>query len=214
MRFLPAALSILLFPALVCAAEPRQDPRWSLELKGGAFFPAVDNWSRYYGSSHVGEWGGAFGYKPLRQIEVGIEGSYLRKTGKGNQPEHQLLGGKATYRQIPLNLYVVARGIFREDQLLVPYAGGGFSRVFYRTEIAGGEKRSGSVSGYHARGGVQMLLDRLEPDSARNLYEDFGISHTYLLLEGKYTRAMADTASGGSVDIGGASWLGGFLFEF
>lgn len=217
MRYFVAAILVLLIPALSPAAGA---PRWSLELKGGAFFPAAENWSRYYGSSYIGEWGGAVSYKPERHIEVGIEGSYLSASGKGVQPQHEQQdpthppGGKVTYRQVPLNLFVLARGVFREDQLLVPYAGGGFSRVFYRTRVEGGDKRSGSVNGYHARGGVQVLLDRLEADSARNLYEDFGIHHTYLFVEGKYTRARADTATGGSANIGGTSWLGGLLFEF
>ena len=72
----------------------------------------------------------------------------------------------------------------------------------------------GSVNGYHARGGVEVLLDGLEPSASRSLYQDYGIHHTYLFLEGKYLHAQADTLPSGSVNIGGTSCLGGFLFEF
>ena len=86
--------------------------------------------------------------------------------------------------------------------------------MLFRSEVKGQGKTEGSVNGFHARAGVQLLLDGLEPDAADNLYQDFGMHHTYLFVEGKYTRAMADTNSAGSVNIGGTSFLGGFLFEF
>lgn len=221
MRIVMAAILALLLPGPALAQAPRPErPHWSLELKGGTFFPDSGNWSRLYGSSFTGEFGGALSYKLERRIEVGIEGSYLRASGKGEQPGHQQQGrllppaGEVRYQQAPLNLFALARGIFNEDQWLVPYAAAGVTRIFYRTEVKGQEKTSGSVNGYHARGGMQFLLDSLESDASNNLYLDFGIHHTYLLLEGRYTRAMADTNSGGSVNIGGISWLAGILLEF
>jgi hypothetical protein len=80
--------------------------------------------------------------------------------------------------------------------------------------VKGQEKTEGSVNGYHARAGVQLLLDRLEPESAQRAHLDFGVHNTYLFLEGKYTRAEVDTVSSGSVNLGGTSLLGGFLVEF
>jgi hypothetical protein len=220
-KFILAAILILL-PSFALAAEPRTDrPHWSLELKGGAFFPDTANWSKAYGSSYMGEYGGALSYKVLRQIEVGIEGSYARATGKGQLPIHgqlagnsQVQAGKVTNEHVPLDLFVLAHGVFSENQWLVPYAGGGWTRMFYREEVQGQGKTQGSVNGYHARAGVQLLLDGLEPDASNNLYRDFGMHHTYLFLEAKYTHAMADTIPSGSINIGGTSCLGGFLFEF
>jgi len=209
------ALILILIPCFAPAAETRSDrPHWSLELKGGAFFPAAASWSKFYGSSYTGEYGGALSYKILRQLEIGIEGTYSTATGNGILPNHVLVGGKNTHQQVPLNLFVLGRGVFNEDQWLVPYAGVGYTRLFYRNEVEGQKTTEGSVNGYHARAGVQLLLDQLEPQSARDLYLDFGMHHTYLFVEGRYTRAMADTNPVGSVNIGGASALAGFLFEF
>lgn len=217
-RHLLAAI-LMLIPGLAHAADTRPNrPHWSLELKGGAFLPETANWSRFYGSSYMGEYGGALSYKVHRQIELGLEGSYTRATGKGSvhgdAPENRAQASQVTHEQAPLSLFVLARGVFRENQWLVPYAGGGWTRMFYRQVVKGQTSTRGSVNGYHARAGVQLLLDGLERGSADDLYADFGVHHTYLMLEGRYTRAMAVSIPEGSVNLGGVSCLGGFLFEF
>jgi hypothetical protein len=209
------ALLICSLPGLAQGAETRPDrPHWSLELKGGAFFPALSGWSKFYGSSYQGEYAGALAYKVLRQVEVGLEGSYLRATGTGQFPSTQTPAGEVTFERVPLDLFVLARAIFSEDQWLVPYAAAGYTRLFYRTEVKGQQTVKGSVNGYHARGGVQLLLDGLESGASRSLYLDYGIHHSYFFVEGKYLHADADTLTGGSANLGGTSCLGGFLFEF
>ena len=214
-RFMLAAILAIILPCFSFAAEARPDrPHWSLELKGGAFLPQAGDWSRFYDSGHVGEFGGALSYKVHRQVEVGLEGSYARAKGSGQQPVHGLVAGRVTHEQVPLNLFVLARGVFSEDQWVVPYAGGGWTRMFYRQKVEDQGKTQGSVNGYHVRGGVQLLLDRLESDAANDLYLDFGVHHTYLFLEARHTRAKAGTVPAGSVNIGGTSYLGGLLFEF
>jgi hypothetical protein len=209
------ALFICSLPGLAQGAEMRPDrPHWSLELKGGAFFPGLSGWSKFYGSSYQGEYGGALAYKVLRQLEVGLEGSYLQASGTGQFPSDQTLAGKVTIERVPLDVFVLGRAVFDEGQWLVPYAGGGYTRLFYREEVKGQGTTQGSVNGFHVRGGVQLLLDGMEPNAARSLYLDYGIHHTYFFLEGKYLRALADTVQGDSVNLGGTSALAGFLLEF
>jgi hypothetical protein len=123
--------------------------------------------------------------------------------------------GSATFEHAPLDLFVLARGIFNEHQLLVPYLAAGYTRMFYRLEVADQTGTTkGSVNGYHGRAGLQLLLDGMDSEAANNLYQDTGIYHTYFFIEGKYTRAMADTVTTGPVNIGGISSFGGLLFEF
>ena len=212
-RFLVLALLVFI-PTVVAAGDRPDRPHWSLELKGGTFFPDVDQWSKFYGSSYLAQFGGTLSYKVLRQLEVGLGGSYGRATGTGQQLGHGTTAGESTFQQAPLDVFVLGRGIFSEDQLLVPYAGGGYTRMFYRIGMNGEQSTQGSVNGYHGRAGVQILLDRLDREAADNLYKDYGLYHTYFFAEGKYTRAMADTNPSGSVNLGGASCLGGFMFEF
>ena len=219
MKIIILMLLLICLPVLSLAEDGTEPPHWSLELKGGAFSPQLAGWSRYYGGGYPAQYGGALSYKIVRQLELGLEGSYLRASGKGQQPLHAAAGdqvpaGAVTYEQLPLDVFVLARGIFREDQLLVPYLGGGWTRLFYREAIQGEGKQQGSTNGYHARGGIQFLLDSLDRDAARNLDRDFQVRHSYFFTEAKYTHAAAGTDPSGSVNLGGISYLGGLLFEF
>lgn len=224
MKKIILAIILVILPAVLFAAEPTAErPHWSLELKGGNFIPDIEDWSTYYGKRYMSQYGGSLAYKLIRQIEVGIEGMYSRDSGQGLAPLHTqaaggipVFAGRVTYEVAPLNVFVLVRGLFNEKQWIVPYAGGGWTRMFYREEVEHQGVVRGSVNGYHARGGIQFLLDALDPHAANNLYRDYGIYHTYLFLEGKHTRAMVDTVDtpSRSVNLGGTSWLGGLLFEF
>jgi hypothetical protein len=197
------------------ATDPLPDrPHWSLELKGGYFQPAADNWATYYGDDKTWQIGGSVAYKLVRQLEAGIEGGLARDRGTGYAPLNGILTGEVQYDVFPLNIFLLVRGVFREQQWLVPYAGGGYTRMYYREKIEGQGTVRGSTNGYHARGGIQLLLDGLDTGAANNMYLDYGIHHTYLFFEAQYIRANANTVGGGSVDLGGISYLGGFLFEF
>jgi hypothetical protein len=209
-------LAVLLsVPVFVSAADKNADrPYWSLELKGGAFFPAAPDWSKYYGDSYTGEYGGAVALKVLRQLEFGVEGSYITASGKANAPLNGIITGDVNTQLVPLSVFALARGIFYEKQLLVPYAGGGYTRTIYWQEIKNQGSVKGSVNGYFGRGGLQLLLDDIDPNGSKYLYSDYGVIHSYLFVEGKYSYANASTISSGSVNLGGTSYLGGFLFEF
>ena len=207
--------ALLIWPAALFAEEPAAErPHWSFEIKGGDFIPAIDNWSQYYGRRYTKEYGGSLAYKLLRPLEVGIEGNYIEDRGQGLAPLHNIAAGNVTYKLYPVNVFVLARGVFSENQWLVPYVGGGWTRIFYEEEVEKQGVARGAVNGYHARAGLQLLLDGIDVDAANSLYLDSGVYHTYFFLEAEYTRAMVDTVSGSSVNLGRTSWLGGLLFEF
>ena len=199
-------------PATGYAADPLLDqPHWSLELKGGAFQPALDDWKEHYGSDKTPHYAGTIAYKLLRQLEVGIEGGYMHKTGKGDGQSSGNLGGKVKYELFPIQPFILLRGVFSENQWLVPYVGGGLTKLYYQEKIQYQDTVRGSVNGYHGRAGLQLLLDGMDPDAANNLYLDYGVFHTYLFVEAEYIRVMTGTPS---IDLGGKSYLAGFLFEF
>jgi hypothetical protein len=203
-----------IFPTVALAEESAARPHWSLELKGGEFIPDVDNWSTYYGQRYEIEYGGSLAYKVTRMLEFGIEGLYFKANGQGFAPIHQTITGSVKYESAPLNVFVLARGLFSEKQWLVPYIGGGWTRMFYREEVESQGVTRGSTDGYHARAGLQLLLDGIDSSASRNMYLDYGIFHTSLFVEAEYIHAMANTATSGSVNLGGTSWLAGLLFEF
>jgi hypothetical protein len=206
--------SLLFVPFTVYGADPDIGrPHWSLELKGGLFYPAVSNWKQYYGDDKTGQYGAAFSYKIFRMLEVGVESSYLYDKGRGYAPGHGTTAGSVTYQLIPVNVFVLVRGIVNENQWVVPYVGGGYTYLYYREKIEYQGTVKGHADGYHGRAGLQFLLDGLDRSAANNFFRDGGVFHTYLFIEAQYTRAMVNTPSG-SDNLGGASYMAGLLFEF
>jgi hypothetical protein len=204
---------MVVFPSVVLAETTVERPHWSVEIQLGDFKPDIENWQDHYGRYTV-EYGGSVGYLIFRQLEIGIEGNHIKDKGTAFAPLHGIATGSVTYELYPVNAFVLVRGVFNERQWLVPYVGGGWTRMFYREEVEGQGVSRGSVDGYHARAGIQLLLDKMDSSAANSFYLDFGVDHTYLFLEAEYTHAVTDLVSGGSVNLGGTSWLGGFLFEF
>ncbi len=201
---------VALLPTAAIAEDALQNrPHWSFEIKGGSFAPALPNWSQYYGKRDMPEYALSLAYKITRQVETGVEAGFLTDKGQGFAPGHGTSAGSVTYDLYPVNVFVLARGLLNEKQWIVPYIGGGYTKMLYHENIEGQGTVKGSANGYHARGGVQFLLDGLDSSAANNLYHDFGIFHTYLFIEAQYTHAVV-----ASTNLGGTGYLTGFLFEF
>jgi len=204
--------AVLLMPRTVLAAEPLPDqPRWSTEVKGGSFYPDIDDWATYYGKDYTYHIAGTLAYKLFRQFEIGVEGGYIKDKGQGFAPGHGTPAGNVTYELFPLQAFLLFRGVFSEEQWFVPYVGGGWTRMFYREKIELQDDVKGSADGYHARAGIQFLLDDLDPDASNRFYRDYGVHHTYFFLEGQYISAVIGTPE---IDLGGTSFLAGLLFEY
>jgi len=204
---------LLLFavvPVLAHAQESVPDlPSWSFEIKGGEFLPALPNWKEFYGKRDMPEYSMSLAYKIVRQVDVGIEGGYLTSHGSAYAPIHQTFGGSVTYDLYPANVFILFRGVASEQQWIVPYVGGGYTKMFYRENIENQGSVKGSANGYHARGGLQFLLDVLDPEAANDMYQDNGVFHTYLFVEAEYIHAVV-----ASTNLGGVGYLAGLLFEF
>jgi hypothetical protein len=202
----------LLVPAAAYAADTVLDrPHWSLEIKGGTFAPALDNWAQYYGKRNMPAYEGALAYKLLRQVEVGVGAGSATDTGHAFAPGHGTMSGQVTYELYPLHVFVLLRGIISESQWLVPYIGGGWTRMYYREKIQEQETVHGSADGYHVRGGLQFALDGLDQSAANSMYMDYGVYHTYFFVEAEQTKANLRSVS---IDLGGDAYLMGLLFEF
>ena len=205
-------LIVFFVPAVVHAVDPLLDqPHWSLEIKGGMFTPALSNWALYYDKRSMPAFEGSLAYKLIPQIDIGISGGYAWDKGHAFAPIHATSAGAVTYRIAPINLFILLRGLVSEDQWLVPYVGGGFTRLYYQEKTEGQDSVKGSVDGYHARGGLQFLLNGLDESAANRMYMDYGIHHTYLFAEAEYTHAVVRSVS---INLGGTAYLMGFLFEF
>jgi hypothetical protein len=220
MRRLILFLVLALLPSTVFAEGPVLDrPHWSLEIKGGKFYPDIEDWKTYYGSDRTTHLAGSLAYKILRQVEVGIEGGYIWDEGVGFAPIHNEVAGTVKFELYPLQAFVLLRGVFSEGQWIVPYVGGGWTRMYYREKIENQATVRGSTDGYHGRAGIQLLLDNIDPSAASKFYLDYGVHHTYLFFEAQSSTAKIDTISATTsqienIDLGGVSYLAGLLFEF
>lgn len=202
----------LIIPAVANAADSALgQPHWSLEFKAGNFAPSLSNWAQFYGRRDMPEYAASLAYKLIRQVEIGVEGGYLTARGHAFAPLHNTAAGSVTYDLYPVNVFVLLRGLVSENQWIVPYVGGGYTKMFYREHVEGQGTVRGSANGYHVRGGLQFLLDGLDRSAANSLYMDYGVFHTYLFIEAEYTSAKVKSVS---LDIGGTSYLAGLLFEF
>ncbi len=206
---------LFLIPITVQAAEPvLKRPHWSLEVKGGRFTPDIENWKDYYGKESTGHYAGTLAYKILRQLEAGIEGAYIRDKGQGFAPGHGIITGNVKYELAPLSVFALFRGIFKEEQWVVPYIGGGWSKVYYKERVENQPIVRGSVNGSYGRAGVQLLLDAIDPQASTSMLLEYGVHHTYFFIEAQSISAKTTDATGATIDLGGTSWLGGLLFEF
>lgn len=205
-------LVLMHLPSSAKAEDPLlKQPHWSLEVKGGKFAPVLENWSQFYGKRSMPEYSATLAYKVLRQVEIGVGAGSIRGKGHSYAPLHNLYVGNVTYTLYPANAFVLLRGIVKEDQWVVPYVGGGWTRMFYRETIDGQKAARGHADGYHVRGGLQLSLDFIDRNSQNMMYLNYGVYHTYLFFETEYTHAIVKAVS---TNLGGTAYLGGLLFEF
>ncbi len=183
-------------------------PKWSLELKYGEFEAELEDFDRFYGddNNHTAI---AVAYKLLRAVEVGLEYGQVQARGVGNLPINGGTGGEVTFTLKPTHLYLLIRGIWGEDQIGVPYIGGGITEVNYEQEILNQPSRSGKAKGSHTRYGLQFLLDGTDTSLAREMQSDYSVNNTYLFIEKQSFDADVD-----GIELGGETVFVGFLFEF
>jgi hypothetical protein len=205
-------LAVLLLSSPTFAADQFLEPaHWSLEVKGGSMAPALENWAYYYGRRTMPEYAVSLAYKVLPQLEFGVGVGRIKTKGRAQKVAQATLIGEVTYELDPVNVFLMARGVFIDDQWLVPYLGGGWTRMYYRQAIQDQGTVRGHADGYHARAGLQLLLDGMDPAAAARMYQSYSIFHTYIFIEAEYTKAIDRPTS---INLGGTSYLGGLLFEF
>jgi hypothetical protein len=93
---------------------------------------------------------------------------------------------------------------FVQEQLLVPYVAYGASYWMYRI-------RSGEVGGLLVHGpsaGLEFLLNAIDTKSAARFFSDYGVSRTYIVVDGSWA-----TGSAGSVLLSARSFYFGLRFE-
>lgn len=205
-------LLLLVLLTLPAASFGDEQKGVSLGFSYGQLAPSSDEWKEVYSSDQVSNFNISTGYRfsPTLSTEIGI--GYLWKNGMGKTLTGKNTGAEVTFQQAPIDLTVLYRLNYMPDQLIVPYIGAGLSYNLYWESVKDGDQIKGGMWGYHATGGLRLLLDRLDPLNARSLREDYGISGTYLVIGA--TRSVVNDFGGQNVDLGGLNYQGGLVFEF
>lgn len=183
----------------------------SFSLNGGYFMPDVDGWESHYDAKGAWTGGAEFGNALTEGLELNINLSYLKKEGSATTPTGRVSTDTATYEQVPIHVSLSYRLLFQEDQAIVPYIGGGYTHVFYREKI-NGDKISGDRMGYHLRGGLQLLLDHFDPETAKDFSSDWNVLNTYLTFEAIYSKV--NDFGNEDIDLGGLGYMAGLRFEY
>jgi hypothetical protein len=209
-------IAVLLVPVLILSsiqsARGASSPAWSVSLKAGADQPGIADYGFQYGHSTVFQGNIEWAYKWTERIESGIGTGYVEDHGNVRSVSGRISGVRQTLILIPTELYLSYQFIRSSGQLLVPFLGGGLTHTTYRRSVEGENDVTGGLSGFHARGGAKLLLNRVDPDAALRLNENWGVIHTYLLLQVEFSRI--DNFGESDVDLGGWSYWGGIQCEF
>jgi hypothetical protein len=205
-------LLLLALPPAAPAAEPVLfQPRWSLDVKGGVFAPKLAEFEQYYGKGTMPHFAASLAYKLWPQVELGAGAGMGSAEGGAYAAYHGTLAGRVTYELYPVDVFILGRLVLMEEQRLIPYAGAGWTRVYYRQTVRDQGEVGGSADGYHVRGGLQISLNEFDQIAASRMYSSYGVMRTSFILEAEYTSAVERSAS---INLGGAAYRGGLLFEF
>lgn len=204
-------LSSIAFFFLTASHALAESPALSFSLKGGYFVPAIDDWSDHFDEKGIRFGGVEFGWKLTRRLELSVNADFLQEKGKATTLSGRISADKSTFQEVPVYASILYRFVFYEEQPIVPYLGGGYTHQFYR-ETLNDRKVSGDQIGYHLRAGLQILLDYIDPETARDFYSEWEVFNTYLTFEAIYSKV--DDFGKRDVDLGGWGYVGGLLFEY
>lgn len=218
----------------------RSPQRWAVELRFGPYYPDVDAEFKA-GDPPVGPHEQFFGKKRrlMSQLEVdyqffrafgtaavALQVGYFRETANA----FELGTDKRSADETSLTLIPTALSlVYRFDVAarrwgipLVPYAKAGLSYTMWtisdsngnvaRADMTSGRGRGGTP-GWQAAAGLSLMLDFLDPGSARELDSGSGVNHTYLFFELAHF-AVDGLGRDKALNVGDSTWLAGLMFEF
>jgi hypothetical protein len=214
----------------------RSPQHWAVELRFGLYAPEID--SEFAGAEnppHQTYFGTKRRLMPQLEVDyqflhlfgsaaVGVQVGYFREKAKAFDSAGNPSGDTTSLLLVP----TAVQFVYRMDEAarrigipIAPYGKVGLSYTIWRITDANGEtartedgKRGrGGTPGWQAAAGVALLLDFIDPASARALDADTGVNHTYLFFEmGRYEASGLGRAK--ALHVGDTTWFAGLMFEF
>jgi len=210
MRSAPALLVLALFiaggPAL---AQPGGDaPRWMYEIKGGYFYPDLDDYERFYGDDRDTQIAIAGGVKLRPWLELGGEIGHSRDRGAA-LASGGVVEDAVKLRLVPLHVFATVSWP-RDGRRWVPYAGAGLTATWYEQDVELEPGRDGrSDTGVSVRAGVRWFFAEEGARGAAARREGVPYARLFAFFEAQRSNTEVD-----ALDLGGTSYLIGFRAEF
>lgn len=205
-----SAFAFLFMPSGVLAGESSK--WWSTEVKGGFWIPQGSTTKTFFDTC----------CNMTASVVQGFlyDSKYGAELGAGYMSQNGTAVGLTTKTQaqdrfnlflIPMETNFAFRADFTPNQIIVPYVKAGVNYVYFRQSLRG-KTINGFKTGLQATGGVQILLDFLDPASELDVEEDFGINDIYFTLEGRYN--WVNNFGGKGLNLSSIVCSFGLLFEY
>ncbi|MBN2372258.1 hypothetical protein JXL19_00520 [bacterium] len=203
---------IFVSPLASFASSPRRnisvEPRW------GYYVFDTSMWKdRVYSRKYAITGGMKVNLELFRQIlQLGVGAGYMRE----HEPYYYIYN-------IPVEASLNIRLKFSQQQLIVPYIGGGFDYSYFKEKGRGLDPSGQPMTrifhnnrkGYHLNAGLQFLLNRFSSSDAERFDEKFGVNATYLTFEARHTDLTeSEKPEYSNEDLSGWFYYMGILFEF
>jgi hypothetical protein len=219
------------------AKQYRSPQNFAFELRFGPYTPNIDSEFSAPGRTPYKTFFGGGG-RLMSQIEfdwqilhrvgslaLGAGVGYFSATG--NSPAANgsgLTADTSNLQIIPFSLTAVYRFdyLFQQRQIpVVPYGKFGFDYDLWRIDDANGEvatdarggRARGGVFGWHTAVGLALVLDFIDPDSARSFDDELGVNHTSIFVELSHAD-ISGLGEPNKIHLGDTTWSAGILFEF
>ena len=202
-------------------AEDYIDPHWyespihfSAGFKFGLAFPAGDEMQDVYGTKGIPFYSIEAAWKMVHELELHAEMSYWWEQGRGVAEGGKKTNEKYKIHIAPAELGLIYRFNFVNDQIVVPYIGGGGIYSYYMEErLESSWKRRGGKWGVAGKAGLMLLLDNAEKKASGALEREWKINNTYLIYSFKYSYLNNFDEKAG-LDLSNQMHTLGVLFEF
>jgi hypothetical protein len=210
--------------------------RFAYELTFGPYKPDIDGefhgartpYADYFGSGQHLLIRTELDYQFLHRfgsLAAGFGLGYFSVTGTAPVASGTgaLSGDQSNLKVVPLSLSAVYRfDVLLEQRKipLVPFAKLGLDWAYWQNTdgngniaASGGGHARGGTWGWHAGGGVALMLDFIDPDAARDFDNDLGVNHTGLTFE-YYHSDISGLGQSGQLHVGDDNWTLGLVLEF
>lgn len=212
MKSLLLGLGFLMMLGFTPKAEAIEvtDQHWTGGFQGGFFLPTNDVLKQLLGTCCNPMFNFSFGrlWDSKYEAQLGVAFMIRNAQAVGINTE-AISGDTFNFFVLPVSTSFLYHADFVENQVIVPYVNVGLDYMYFRENLEG-DVTKGFKVGYHAGGGIQILLEWF--DTVADAMEDYGINDVYLTLEGRWTQI--DNFGADGLSFTGIQAYAGILFEF